>query len=382
MSGKKKVLMLLSNPFRPDPRVRKEAKSLLEAGHSVAIVAWDRLGSSPRKENNEGIEVLRAGPRSAFDSMLPIIATLPIFYLNAFRLSFKTKPDVIHCHDFDTLPLGLIMGRLKGAKVIYDSHESYPDMIAGSVPGCISAFVSFLESRMVRHVDAVIAPSPTIIRKFKKMGARRLVTVMNCTELLPPPSEVEIKELRGKLANPGETLVIYIGTLEKIRGLEQTVRAFHKYSNGEFKLIMGGFGPIESQLKDLCQKSKDVTFIGPVKSENMRLYNHASDVMLMLSDHKNIQTKYGLANKIFESMSAGKPVIVSRRTLHEKIVLGAGTGIAIRYFDGKALFKALRRLRDDRELYTRISENGRRAARNTYNWDVMAARLKKLYQTL
>ena len=38
----KKILMLLSNPFRPDVRVYKEAISLIKGGYDVTVVAWDR----------------------------------------------------------------------------------------------------------------------------------------------------------------------------------------------------------------------------------------------------------------------------------------------------------------------------------------------------
>lgn len=36
------TLMLLANPYRPDPRVRIEAKALADAGHRVTILAWSR----------------------------------------------------------------------------------------------------------------------------------------------------------------------------------------------------------------------------------------------------------------------------------------------------------------------------------------------------
>ncbi len=39
-----KVVMTVSNPFKPDPRVYKEAKSLVKTGHKVIILAWVREG--------------------------------------------------------------------------------------------------------------------------------------------------------------------------------------------------------------------------------------------------------------------------------------------------------------------------------------------------
>lgn len=36
--------MILTNGFDPDPRVYKEAKSLIKLGHKVTILCWDRSG--------------------------------------------------------------------------------------------------------------------------------------------------------------------------------------------------------------------------------------------------------------------------------------------------------------------------------------------------
>ena len=43
---KMNVLMTLSNPFTPDPRVYNEAKSLIKAGHKVTIITWDKKRKS------------------------------------------------------------------------------------------------------------------------------------------------------------------------------------------------------------------------------------------------------------------------------------------------------------------------------------------------
>ena len=42
---RRRVLMLLSNPFAPDPRVYKEARTLTRNGYTVTIIAWDRQGN-------------------------------------------------------------------------------------------------------------------------------------------------------------------------------------------------------------------------------------------------------------------------------------------------------------------------------------------------
>jgi hypothetical protein len=55
-----KILMLLSNPFMVDPRVSREAKSLVDNdGHEVTIIVWDRKGNYPSEDIIDGVRIIR-----------------------------------------------------------------------------------------------------------------------------------------------------------------------------------------------------------------------------------------------------------------------------------------------------------------------------------
>ena len=54
-----KILMILSNPFIVDPRVYKEAKSLVDAGHEVTVIVWDRKRDYDPESAVDGIKIIR-----------------------------------------------------------------------------------------------------------------------------------------------------------------------------------------------------------------------------------------------------------------------------------------------------------------------------------
>jgi glycosyltransferase involved in cell wall biosynthesis len=54
-----KIVMLLSNAFRPDPRVAREAESLVRGGHQVTVVCWDRQSRFALHEAVNGYHVER-----------------------------------------------------------------------------------------------------------------------------------------------------------------------------------------------------------------------------------------------------------------------------------------------------------------------------------
>ena len=54
--------MLVSNPFTNDPRVYSEAKSLIQSGYKVTVIAYDWQKQNPPLENVENIHVIRFTP--------------------------------------------------------------------------------------------------------------------------------------------------------------------------------------------------------------------------------------------------------------------------------------------------------------------------------
>jgi len=53
------IVMLLSNAFRPDPRVAREAQALLDTGYRVTLICWDRQAELPEHETQNGLDIIR-----------------------------------------------------------------------------------------------------------------------------------------------------------------------------------------------------------------------------------------------------------------------------------------------------------------------------------
>src|SRR5215471_10297221 len=133
----KTVLMLLMNAYDPDPRVRQEALALIGMGCKVRLLAWDRDLKSVSKECMEGVEVDRVFVASTHGRGAGQLFFYAKVYLKMLWRGIRTPFDAVHCHDLDTLPLGFLLGKLKRKPIVYDAHESFPDMIEGSVPWAV-----------------------------------------------------------------------------------------------------------------------------------------------------------------------------------------------------------------------------------------------------
>ena len=179
----KTVLMLLSNAYDPDPRVRQEALALTTMGCRVRILAWDRDLARPAFETIEGVEVERVFVASTHGRGATQIFRYLLVYLKMFWRGLRTPFDAIHAHDLDTLPLAYLVGLLRRKPVVYDAHESFPDMLEGSVPRAVQRGLTALESFLMRRVDLVITVGEKLRRHLDARGARRSVVVGNWKRL-------------------------------------------------------------------------------------------------------------------------------------------------------------------------------------------------------
>ena len=87
-----KIAMLLDNPFTNDRRVHREAKELVQAGHSVCIYCV-KDASLPKEETIDGFTVKRV-----------FAATIAKFSaereVRQIALNIATEDyQVFHCHD-------------------------------------------------------------------------------------------------------------------------------------------------------------------------------------------------------------------------------------------------------------------------------------------
>jgi hypothetical protein len=76
-----RVAMLVSNRYDPDPRVQKEAASLVAAGHEVDVYAFDREQvMSVLDETLDGVRVhrLQLG-RYPYGQIVPTLLGMPRF---------------------------------------------------------------------------------------------------------------------------------------------------------------------------------------------------------------------------------------------------------------------------------------------------------------
>lgn len=366
------VLMLLSKPFAGDPRVNRESNSLADAGYSVEVFAWNRDGVHQEALANDRIRVDLIGPPCPRRRFASFVFRLPRFWLACLRSSRKKDFSVVHSHDFDTLPIGFLVSRLRGKPLVYDAHESYADMIAKDAPSIIGRKIRFLERRLMKGASAIFVANENV---SKLIGAENAVPLLNC----PAESEIPIKCSEPQFAPRKTRSLAYFGSLEPGRFITESISVVSKLE--DWDLVVGGDGTLADDVKMAAAASKNIEFLGHIPHEVVMEKSASCDALSVMLDPSNVNYRVSTPLRLFEAMSLGIPSIVTKGTYPAEIVQKEGCGFICDY-DANAFSDLLVKLAKSPEEMRGKGLHGKQAFQREYKWEKQAERLLLAYSKL
>lgn len=374
------ILMLLTNAYDPDPRVRQEALALTKMGCRVRLLAWDRDHERPAHEDMEGVEVERIFVHSRHGRGTTQIFFYLLVFLHMLWRGLRTSFDVIHCHDLDTLPLGLILAKVKRKRIVYDAHEAFVEMLQGSVNQEVLHLLRYLQDFMIRRVDLLITVGERMRQYFADRGARRTAVVGNWKRLeeFAFSSEQNL-QLRHRLGIPDDALmVIFIANLSKERKIEELLQAAQECP--DVYVVIGGKGVLEPIVREWVAKEPRIKYLGFVPAWRIPAYTCAADVAYYGFDPSNGMAQYSAPHKLFEALAAGKPMITGDFGEIADVVREASCGIVLPAYTVAAISSALMTMRH-KPSWDAFARNARNIGRRK-NWAKGEEILRQEYSKL
>jgi len=301
------------------------------------------------KKHNEtdivdGIKVVRAGCFAKIASQ-----QISFSFKKLLKRQFKEfKPDLLIFHYPNPFAAHYILKMLKKFKncklILYWHLDITKQKLLGKL-------FNGQTQKLLKRAEKVVATSPNYIEgsKFLPDFINKCVVVPNCvnsSRLNIMPEDVQKAE-QIKHKNCGKIICFAIGRHVPYKGMEYLIRA-SKLLSGDFKIIIGGEGPLTESLKSLSEGDEKVEFIGKVDNSALRAYMLACDIFCFPSITKN--EAFGIA--LAEAMSYSKPSVTF--TIEGSgvnyVSVGGETGIEVENCNVEKYARAIEMLASDSVL--------------------------------
>ena len=361
-----KVVHMTSVHPRYDTRVfQKMCRSLAQQGHEVSLVVADGLGD----EVLDGVEILDVGRSSSRWRRMSFATS------RVARKALSLNADVYQLHDPELLPAANWL-RFKGKQVFFDSHEDVPaQLLVKSYLNpffrhVLSRFMSVAEQFLVKQLSGVIAATPFIRDKFQSIGVSSIdVNNFPLLSEFPEPTDWELRKRR----------VVYVGGIERIRGICEMVEALDASTEVEAMDLCGDFNDhrLKEEVEGLSGWSKVLAHGFVDRKQLAQILSTSMAGLVTL--HPTVNYKDALPVKMFEYMAAGMPVIASDFPLWRSIVEGSNCGLLVDPMDPQQIAVALDKLLSDPNWAKKMGESGRKAIIQKYNWGVEMSKLVDFY---
>ena len=109
-----------------------------------------------------------------------------------------------------------------------------------------------------------------------------------------------------------QEVILYTGTLLKMFGIMNLVRAFQKIENDSIQLWLCGAGDSVREIEEAAKVDKRIKFYGLVDSRTALHLQRQATILVNPRTSEGEYTKYSFPSKTIEYLLAGKTVIINR----------------------------------------------------------------------
>lgn len=390
--------MILDKTFPPDPRVENEAISLIDEGHEVFLFCLNY----DKKKNHiliNGIQVKRYQSNKLEYKLSALAYTFP-FYTNLMakkinHFLIQQKIEVVHIHDMRIAEAVFKANKLLKLPTVLDLHDNMPEIMKlyahlQKFPG--KQLISpkkwkLKEEEFIQKATKIITVSQEFIEEVvarTKIARDKIVLVPNTVH----QSFYKEAKIEKSIVDAYKIdfVILYLGDTGLRRGLQTAIESLLilKEKIPNLKLVIVGMSSTDSILKQQVLNLKlenQVDFQGWQDVSLFPSYIVASSVCISPL-HRNIQHDVAYANKLFQYMSFGKPVLVSNAIAQKNLIEKTNSGLVHLEKDAQDFAKKVLQLYADPALRDRLGSNGKQFVEDEFCWEKTSEKLIALYENL
>lgn len=368
--------------------VRQLAAALGEMGMKIDIFTREHLDVVNRVETigpNVRVIHLKAGEPDAH--LGDLYALLPDFLerLNDFREEEGLEYDVVHSHYWLSAWVGRELSQAINVPHVVTFHTLSLIKMQSRAGEIEQTERPFVEAEVMATADRIIAFSP-----HERDSMARLYGADACkVSLVPCGVDLEVfrpldqKSVRSRLGLNGEKILLYVGRVEPIKGLDLLVETAAQMDSteGVRMMVVGADVNGDREMDRVKQLAKErdledkIDFVGQVDHDDLPLYYNAADVCVVPSYYES----FGLV--ALESMACGTPVVATRVGGLSTIIHHGRTGYLKSWRCPEAFANSVEMIISSDGLQQSMGEAARKRAEGM-GWDNVASLMWDEYSVL
>jgi glycosyltransferase involved in cell wall biosynthesis len=323
--------MIVHSYYEEDPRVRREAESIVATGRPVTVLALRKDGS-PETSDIAGVRVHHLDVQRHQGSGLRVYLREYASFLvrsmwRSVRLHRRERFALVQVHTLpDFLVVAALPLKVAGVPVLLDLHEAMPEFFRSRFPGASSPVVHRLlrlqERLSIALSTRTITVNPVMRDRLIGLGVSpdKVEVVVNSPSLARFDATAHP---RREFREDGRLRLVYAGALTPTYELDVAIDAVARLATArpdlDVALDVFGRGDSEPALRDQAERlgiAERVTFHGRIPIEEVPAAVARADIGLAPTRHDRF-TDMSLSTKVFEYAAMGKPVVATRLPMVE-----------------------------------------------------------------
>ena len=372
------------------------ARRWVRAGHKVTLIAghYDIGGLQVdkalyQKQNIEGINVVVVGTKySNKQSHLRRITSFLSFCLLSIYAGLRTKGvDVIYASS-TPLTVGIpamVIKWLKHIPFVFEVRDQWPEIpieLNIITNRFLIKILLWLEKTIYRNCSSIIALSPG-----QADGIRAVLTEEKPITIIPNSCDIDIFRpdidgsiVRQKRGWGDKFVLLHTGAMGKVNGLDFVINAaemLKEHSDIMFVLIGDGNQKpfLESRVKKLALTNVEI--LSSVPKRELSDFYAAADIGLVIIGNFPI-IEHNCANKFFDSLSAGKPVLLNYSGWQRKILEDNEAGFGCDLCNLNQFVEKVLYLNSHSRQVEQMGQNARQVAVKNFNRNDLAKQALEL----
>ena len=364
------------------------ARRWVKSGHKVTVITghYDIGGldlEKGRKQTIDGIDVIIVGTRySNKQSILRRVFSFLCFGFFCIIAGLRVKNvDVIYATS-TPLTIGIPAMKLKWFKrvpFVFEVRDQWPEIPIelGIIKNRIMIHILlWLEKLIYKKSSAIVALSPGMAEGIREIiGDTKQIEVVpnSCdTDFFRP--DIDGSKIREKYRWSDKFVLLHFGAMGRVNNLEFVIEAAQKLCDkNAIHFVLAGNGSQKQILRDKIRNLNlsNVEILDSIPKHELADFVAACDVSLVtIADYKILERNS--ANKFFDSLSAGKPVLLNYSGWQREILEDNNAGFGCDLCNLEHFVEKIEYLESHRDKIVQMGQNARNVALEQFSRDKLA----------